>query len=136
LNACTGYLYGLSVQVSVPRLYTWSSQPPRGISGSVQRHMQPPRREKRSSAELDDLARQAARLAYEDGLDAPLIATRLGLRRGAREVTTLLLRARGIVSVRVLPREDAPLLDEALARELEQLLGLRGAFVVHVDEAL
>lgn len=91
------------------------------------------RRQRRSSEELDRLAREAARLVLEERRDENDVARELELSGDRREVRGLLRRAEKLVRVHVtdIAREPAPLNDN-LGQELARKIGLSCALVVRL----
>ena len=90
----------------------------------------------RGEAQRDRLAREAARLHYEQGIETAVIAERLGC--SARRVRDLIRYAReeGLVSIEVSDLfASAPALNRELAVELERRAALSRAVVVEVEEA-
>jgi len=89
----------------------------------------------RTDVQKDQLAREAARLHYEQGLETAVIAERYGC--SARRVRDLIRYAReqGLVSIEVSDLVGPePALDRALGAELERRARLSRALVVEVDE--
>jgi DNA-binding transcriptional regulator LsrR (DeoR family) len=86
---------------------------------------------KRSPAELDNLAREAAKLLYEKGLSPGQVCKRLGL-RDTRDVRMLIKRARDrrLVVVRVEPVDAIPTVDRPLGDELASVTGIATTLVV------
>jgi len=89
----------------------------------------------RSDPEKDRLARQAARLHYEQGLETAVIGERLGC--SARRVRDLIRYAReeALISIEVSDVfGSAPTMNRELGAELERRAKLSRAIVVEVDE--
>ena len=88
---------------------------------------------KRTPAQLDALAVEAARLHFEDELANPEIAARLGIEPG--EVAGHLRRARrtGLIAIRV-DAPTMPALDTVAGRRLEEVSGIRTVVVVKTAE--
>src|SRR5436305_1309492 len=89
----------------------------------------------RNDAERDRLAREAARLHYEQGLETAAIGDRFGC--SARRVRDLIRYAReeGLVAIEVSDMfGPAPTLDREAGTELERRAELSRAIVVEVDE--
>ena len=88
----------------------------------------------RSDVQKDDLARQAARLHYEEGLETAAIGERFGC--SARRIRDLIRYAReeGLISIEVYDLYGAePTLDRQLGAELERRAALSRAVVVELD---
>src|SRR3954453_19176674 len=89
----------------------------------------------RNDGERDRLAREAARLHYEQGLETAAIGDRFGC--SARRVRDLIRYAReeGLVAIEVSDMfGPAPMLDREAGTELERRAELSRAIVVEVDE--
>ncbi|MGI8810635.1 MAG: hypothetical protein ACR2KK_22855 [Acidimicrobiales bacterium] len=90
----------------------------------------------RNDLERDQLARQAARLHYEQGLETATIGERFGC--SARRVRDLIRYAReeGLISIEVSDLfGSAPTVNRELSTELERRAKLSRALVVEVDVA-
>ena len=90
----------------------------------------------RSDLEKDQLARHAARLHYEQGLETAAIGEQFGC--SARRIRDLIRYAReeGLIAIEVSDLfGSAPTVDRDLGTELERRAKLSRALVVEVDEA-
>jgi DNA-binding transcriptional regulator LsrR (DeoR family) len=89
----------------------------------------------RGEAQRERLAREAARLHYEQDMETAAIGERLGC--SARRVRDLIRYAReeGLISIEVSDQfGSAPILNRQLAAELERRAALSRAIVVEVDD--